>query len=133
MGFRTHSRDAAPTPESCEEALGDTGARSFRVDIDRARRRAVRRAEFQKSARRLSDIRDHRTTAGLRTSRSSRTPPDYIFPLVPGEYFTVANTADFQSLLYEPLYWFGDKASTVDRLLGFRLGTPRSTATPIAS
>ena len=40
------------------------------------------------------------------------TPPDYIFPLVPGEYFTVENTADFQTLLYEPLYWFGDKAGT---------------------
>ncbi|MGD1011244.1 MAG: ABC transporter substrate-binding protein [Acidimicrobiales bacterium] len=40
------------------------------------------------------------------------TPPDYIFPLVPGEYFTDANTSDFQTLLYEPLYWFGDKGST---------------------
>jgi peptide/nickel transport system substrate-binding protein len=40
------------------------------------------------------------------------TPPDYIFPLVSGEYFTDANTSDFQTLLYEPLYWFGDKAST---------------------
>jgi peptide/nickel transport system substrate-binding protein len=40
------------------------------------------------------------------------TPPDYIFPLVSGEYFTVENTADLQTLLYEPLYWFGDKAST---------------------
>jgi peptide/nickel transport system substrate-binding protein len=40
------------------------------------------------------------------------TPPDYIFPLVSGQYFTGANTADLQTLLYEPLYWFGDKAST---------------------
>ena len=40
------------------------------------------------------------------------TPPDYIFPLVSGQYFTVENTADFQTLLYEPLYWFGDKKST---------------------
>ena len=40
------------------------------------------------------------------------TPPDYIFPVVSGQYFTVENTADFQTLLYEPLYWFGDKAST---------------------
>ncbi len=40
------------------------------------------------------------------------TPPDYIFPLVSGQYFTVENTADFQTLLYEPLYWFGDKNST---------------------
>ncbi len=40
------------------------------------------------------------------------TPPDYIFPLVSGQYFTVENTADFQTLLYEPLYWFGDEKST---------------------
>ena len=40
------------------------------------------------------------------------TPPDYIFPLVSGAYFTDANTADLQTLLYEPLYWFGDGAST---------------------
>ena len=40
------------------------------------------------------------------------TPPDYIFPLVSGQYFTVENTNDFQTLLYEPLYWFGDHAST---------------------
>ena len=40
------------------------------------------------------------------------TPPDYIFPLVSGQYFTVENTADFQTLVYEPLYWFGDKNST---------------------
>ncbi len=40
------------------------------------------------------------------------TPPDYIFPLVSGQYFTGANTADLQTLLYEPLYFFGDKAST---------------------
>ena len=40
------------------------------------------------------------------------TPPDYIFPLVSGAYFTGANTSDLQTLLYEPLFWFGDKAST---------------------
>ena len=40
------------------------------------------------------------------------TPPDYIFPLVSGAYFTGANTSDLQTLLYEPLYWFGDKANT---------------------
>jgi peptide/nickel transport system substrate-binding protein len=40
------------------------------------------------------------------------TPPSYIFPLVSGQYFTVENTADFQTLLYEPLYFFGDKAAT---------------------
>src|ERR1039458_3793961 len=33
-------------------------------------------------------------------------PPDYIFPLISSQSFTVENTADFRSLLYEPLYWF---------------------------
>jgi len=43
------------------------------------------------------------------------TPPTYIFPLVSGAYFTVENTSDFQTLMYEPLYRFGDKGSaTVD-------------------
>jgi peptide/nickel transport system substrate-binding protein len=40
------------------------------------------------------------------------TPPDYIFPLVSGEYFTDANCSDLQTLLYLPLYWYGDKGST---------------------
>jgi peptide/nickel transport system substrate-binding protein len=39
-------------------------------------------------------------------------PPTYIFPLVSGQYFTVANTSDFQTLLYEPLYWYGDRGNT---------------------
>ena len=38
-------------------------------------------------------------------------PPTYIFPLVSGEYFTTANTSDLQTLLYLPLYWYGDKGS----------------------
>ena len=36
-------------------------------------------------------------------------PPTYIFPLVSGEYFTIANTSDLQTLLYLPLYWYGDE------------------------
>jgi peptide/nickel transport system substrate-binding protein len=39
-------------------------------------------------------------------------PPTYIFPLVSGQYFTVANTSDFQTLLYQPLYWYGDRGNT---------------------
>jgi peptide/nickel transport system substrate-binding protein len=35
--------------------------------------------------------------------------PTYIFPLISGENFTGENTADFQTLLYQPLYWYGDK------------------------
>jgi peptide/nickel transport system substrate-binding protein len=40
------------------------------------------------------------------------TPPNYIFPLVSGEYFTGANVNDLQTLLYLPLYWYGDKGNT---------------------
>ena len=61
------------------------------------------------------------------------TPPDYIFPLVSGQYFTVENTNDFQTLLYEPLYWFGDEKSTVDRLLALDRERCRCTATTTGS
>ena len=37
--------------------------------------------------------------------------PTYIFPLVSGAFFTVENTADLQTLLYQPLYWYGDKGN----------------------
>jgi peptide/nickel transport system substrate-binding protein len=38
--------------------------------------------------------------------------PTYIFPLVSGEFFTGENTSDLQTLLYQPLYWYGDRGST---------------------
>jgi peptide/nickel transport system substrate-binding protein len=51
------------------------------------------------------------------------TTPTYIFPLVSGEYFTGANTSDLQTLLYLPLYWYGDKGNTsVD--YGLSIGDP---------
>jgi peptide/nickel transport system substrate-binding protein len=36
-------------------------------------------------------------------------PPDYIFPVVSDQEYSPANTADFQTLLYRPLYWYGDQ------------------------
>ncbi len=39
------------------------------------------------------------------------TPPTYIFPLISGAYFTTENTSYFQTLMYTPLYWFGDKGN----------------------
>ncbi len=39
-------------------------------------------------------------------------PPTYIFPLISGQYYTVANTSDLQTLLYLPLYWYGDRGDT---------------------
>ncbi len=35
-------------------------------------------------------------------------PPDYIFPLLSDQYYSVTNTDDFETLLYRPLYWFGN-------------------------
>ncbi len=35
-------------------------------------------------------------------------PPDYIFPLISGAYYTNENVYDFQTLMYRPLYWYGD-------------------------
>jgi peptide/nickel transport system substrate-binding protein len=34
--------------------------------------------------------------------------PNYIFPLTSGAYFSATNVSQFQSLMYRPLYWFGD-------------------------
>ncbi|HTW11111.1 MAG TPA: ABC transporter substrate-binding protein [Solirubrobacteraceae bacterium] len=36
-------------------------------------------------------------------------PPNYIFPLISGEYYSPENTEDFQTLMYRPLYWYGDR------------------------
>ena len=36
-------------------------------------------------------------------------PPNYIFPLVSGAVLHLANTNDLQTLMYRPLYWYGDR------------------------
>ncbi len=42
-------------------------------------------------------------------------PPNYIFPLISGEYWTLTNVFDLQQLLYRPLYFFGANGrETVD-------------------
>jgi peptide/nickel transport system substrate-binding protein len=38
------------------------------------------------------------------------TTPNYIFPFSSSQYFSVVNLADFQYLMYRPLYWFGNGA-----------------------
>jgi len=35
-------------------------------------------------------------------------PPNYIFPLTSGAYYSNENVYDFQTLMYRPLYWYGD-------------------------
>lgn len=37
----------------------------------------------------------------------AQSAPNYIFPLAKLQYFSVANLAQFQFLMYRPLYWFG--------------------------
>ena len=48
----------------------------------------------------------------------SNTTPNYIFPFMGTEYFSVITISDFQYLMYRPLYWFGDQDKPVlnDRL-----------------
>ena len=38
-------------------------------------------------------------------------PPNYIFPLVSGAYYSNENVYDFQTLMYRPLYWYGDRGT----------------------
>ena len=35
-------------------------------------------------------------------------PPNYIFPLTSGAYYSNENVYDFQTLMYRPLYWYGN-------------------------
>jgi len=41
------------------------------------------------------------------------TPPNYIFPFMGLQFFSVSNINQFQELMYRPLYWFG-QGSTPD-------------------
>ncbi len=38
-------------------------------------------------------------------------PPNYIFPLVSGAFYSNENVYDFQTLMYRPLYWYGDRGA----------------------
>lgn len=38
-------------------------------------------------------------------------PPNYIFPLVSGAYYSNENVYEFQTLMYRPLYWYGDRGT----------------------
>ncbi len=40
-------------------------------------------------------------------AESPSSQPTWIFPFAPSAYFSVANTDDFEYLMYRPLYWFG--------------------------
>jgi peptide/nickel transport system substrate-binding protein len=51
-------------------------------------------------------------------AQPANTTPNYIFPFMGTEYFSVITISDFQYLMYRPLYWFGDgaKPTVNDRL-----------------
>jgi peptide/nickel transport system substrate-binding protein len=42
------------------------------------------------------------------------TPPNYIFPMDSLAYFTTSNLAQFQYLMWRPLYWIGNKDKIVE-------------------
>jgi peptide/nickel transport system substrate-binding protein len=53
-------------------------------------------------------------TGGIVTfAEQADTPPNYIFPLESGSYFEMANDSQFSSIMYVPLYWFGDQGKPV--------------------
>jgi hypothetical protein len=41
------------------------------------------------------------------------TPPTYIFPLLSSPYSSTENLADFYTLMFLPLYWFGNNGEPV--------------------
>lgn len=43
----------------------------------------------------------------------ANTTPNYIFPFMSTEYFSVTTISDLQYLMYRPLYWFGDNGQPV--------------------
>ena len=40
-------------------------------------------------------------------AEAPQTPPNYIFPFMPLQYFSVSTISNFQMLMFRPLYWFG--------------------------
>jgi peptide/nickel transport system substrate-binding protein len=66
------------------------------------------------STRSVSTKTSHEVTANIGTPVTGGTaywaeqplsPPNYIFPLVSGAYYSNENVNDFQTLMYRPLYW----------------------------
>lgn len=57
----------------------------------------------------------HHSTAGATVTFAEEpsSPPNYIFPMFSGAYWTTANVAQFQPLFYRPLYWVGRGGSPV--------------------
>lgn len=51
----------------------------------------------------------HEVPGGVVTwAQGPAATPDYIFPLADSAHFTVTNLAQFQALMYRPLFWFGN-------------------------
>jgi len=57
----------------------------------------------------LNSSNEHRLIGGTATfAEAPNARPNYIFPLTPAAYFSATNVSQFQSLMYRPLYWFGE-------------------------
>ncbi len=57
----------------------------------------------------------------LTWAEAPQTPPNYIFPFAPLQFFSVATLTQFQMLMYRPLYWFG-KGANLDLNLDLSIG-----------
>jgi peptide/nickel transport system substrate-binding protein len=56
----------------------------------------------------LNPSSQHRLSGGTASfAEGPNARPNYIFPLTSAAYFSATNVSQFQSLMYRPLYWFG--------------------------
>ena len=58
---------------------------------------------------------EHSTAHGATVTFAEQpgSPPDYVFPLQPAEWFTFANDQEFSYLLYPTLYWIDQNGEPV--------------------
>jgi peptide/nickel transport system substrate-binding protein len=61
----------------------------------------------------VATTRDRASGGTVTYAEQSGAPPNYIFPLLPGQYESNANLYQFDNQLYLPLYWFGDDGKAV--------------------
>jgi peptide/nickel transport system substrate-binding protein len=49
----------------------------------------------------------HADPSGVATfAEAANSPPNYIFPLTSGAYYTINSVSEFQYIMYRPLYWY---------------------------
>jgi peptide/nickel transport system substrate-binding protein len=56
--------------------------------------------------------RGNKVSGGTATfAEATNAKPNYIFPMASCTYFSVTNLSQFESLMYRPLYWFGENGT----------------------